>query len=89
MTVATLTSGTSWQVPAGVTTLQFEMEGCGGAGGSGASGGGTTSGCGGGGGGYCKKLSLSVTPLDIIALVFGTPGVDLIQPTLPMGQPQR
>src|SRR5215472_12827839 len=55
------TAGTFlWTCPAGVTSVQAECWGAGGAGGSGM--GNTTTGGGGGGGAYSKANAISVTP---------------------------
>lgn len=70
--VVTLTSGTSWTVPAGVTKLS-SVECWGGGGGAAGSSWGTSFG-GGGGGAYAKKVNLSVTPGASISYSIGAGG---------------
>lgn len=65
-TVVTLTSGTSWTVPAGVTNLLLVE--CWGAGGGGWLGGG-------GGGAYASQPNIAVTPGASVAYVIGAGGV--------------
>lgn len=67
-----LISGTSWVVPAGVTSIAVETLGAGGGGGGGQSG--AASGAGGGGGAYSAITGLAVTPGASIAYVIGAAG---------------
>lgn len=68
-----LSSGTSWVVPAGVTSLK-SIEVWGGGGGAAGRTGGYSEG-GGGGGAYSRKENYSVTPGQLIPLQVGTGGV--------------
>ena len=61
MTTETLTSGSSWVAPAGVTSVTVECWG-GGGGGGGTSQASADGGGGGGGGAYAKLNTYSVTP---------------------------
>ncbi len=74
-TSVTLTTGTSWTAPAGVTTVQVECWGGGGAGGSASRGGtgGTGMGGGGGGGAYAIK-TITVVPGNSYAYSIGSAG---------------
>lgn len=68
----TLTSGSSWTVPAGVSQLTVECWGAGGGGGYSSSSGRA---CGGGGGGaYSKKNVITVTPGQVISYAIGQGG---------------
>jgi hypothetical protein len=75
--ITTLTSGTSYTVPAGVTKILVEVVGGGGGGGnannSNSENGRGSAGGGGGGGGYTRKL-LSVTPSTSISYSIGSGG---------------
>ena len=77
-TVETFTSSTTWNCPAGVTTVTVECWGGGGAGGSARATSGTTStttsGGGGAGGAYVIKSSISVTPGNPYTVTVGAGG---------------
>ena len=73
-TVETFNSSTSWICPAGVTSLQVECWGGGGAGGGGASGGTGKSGSGGAGGSYVKNTSVTVIPGTTYTITVGAGG---------------
>ena len=71
-TTTVLTSGTSWTVPAGVTSVMAE---CIGAGGNGSTGGAGNHGGGGGAGGdYAQLATLTVTPGNSISFQLGAAG---------------
>lgn len=76
-TTVTLTTGTSWTVPANVYSLQVECLGGGGAGGSAiSSGSGNRAAAGGGAGGaYAKVNTISVTPGTVINYSIGVGGM--------------
>ena len=59
-TTETFTSSTTWEAPAGVTSVQVEVWGAGGGGGNGADG--DKGGGGGGGGAYAIDTAITVTP---------------------------
>lgn len=70
-TTETYTSGTSWTVPCGVTSIDVEVYGAGGGGGGSKTGG--QAGGGGGAGGYAF-ITLAVTPGQVITYSIGTGG---------------
>lgn len=70
-TVETLTSGSSWVVPAGCTSVLVECIGAGGGGSTAASAGTAVAGHGGAGGSYAKKNFASVTPGATISYSIG------------------
>jgi hypothetical protein len=72
-TVVTLTSGTSWTVPEGVTNVTVEAWGGGGGGGGDASTGNNGAG-GGGGGAFSRGNSIAVTSGNIIPISIGPAG---------------
>jgi hypothetical protein len=75
MPTETLTSGTSWQCPEGVTSVQVETWGGGGAGSTRSTNG---SGGGGGGGAYSRLNSYSVTPGNSYAYAIGAAGTPAV-----------
>src|SRR4051812_35393527 len=75
MSTQTFTSSGSWLCPAGVTSVQIEVWGSGGAGGNATLHFGSTYTAGGGGAGaYAKKNSYSVTPGTTYTIVIGVGG---------------
>lgn len=71
-TTVTLTSGTTWTAPAGVTSIQVECVGGGGGGGNSNSGGG-----GGGGAAYARRNSITVTPGMMYTYTIGSGGASV------------